>query len=132
MHRRLRIPDLRKGSDSPLRTTRRPSHQRTSPSRRSSTPRIPRSGLSVTSQTQSPPSVSPSPALWPAPCRDAHAASAKRDILLYDTVRLEDPQPVGRHVQPVRALADRPVAERTQLHVASLEHVLETAAKIDR
>src|SRR5260370_12292043 len=44
MHRRLRIPDLRKGSDSPFRTTRRPSHQRTSPSRRLSTPRIPRSG----------------------------------------------------------------------------------------
>src|SRR5260370_37710862 len=88
MHRRLRIPDLRKGSDSPLRTTRRPSHQRTSPSRRLSTPRIPRSGLSVTSQTQSHLSVSPSPAPLLEPCRDAYAASAIHVVSLYDIVRL--------------------------------------------
>ena len=51
VHRRLRIPPLRKGSDSPLRTTQRRSYQRTSPTRRLSTTRIPRSGLSVTSRT---------------------------------------------------------------------------------
>lgn len=51
VHRRLRIPPLRKGSNSPLRTTQRRSFQRTSPTQRLSTTRIPRSGLSVTSRT---------------------------------------------------------------------------------
>jgi SRSO17 transposase len=43
----LWIPDLRTGSGSPRRTTQGHSHRRTSPSRRLSTPRIPRSGLNA-------------------------------------------------------------------------------------
>ncbi len=48
VHRRLRIPALRKGSFSPLRTTRRRSRRAISPTRRLSTPRLPRSDLSDT------------------------------------------------------------------------------------
>ncbi len=80
VHRRLRIPDLRKGSDSPLRTTQRPSRQGTSRSRRLSTPRIPRPDLNATSRTQSHLSVSASPAPLLAACRDAHAASTEQIV----------------------------------------------------
>ncbi len=88
VHRRLWIPDLRKGSDSPLRAKQRASRQRTSPSRRLSTPRIPRSGLSVTSQIQSPPSASPLPARSPAHCHVALAVNKFSIERTYDTVRL--------------------------------------------
>jgi SRSO17 transposase len=47
----------------------------TSPSRRLSTPRLPRSGLNVTCQIQSPPCASPSPARSPAHCHVARVAN---------------------------------------------------------
>ena len=52
------------------------SQRRISPTRRLSTPRIPRSDLSVTCQIRSHPSGSPSPAQSPAPCPAARAANA--------------------------------------------------------
>jgi hypothetical protein len=84
----IRIPDLRTGSDSPLRTKRRHSRRRTSPSRRLSTPRIPRSDLNVTSQPRSPLSAPSSPALSHASSRAAPVASASHADRTYDTVRL--------------------------------------------
>ena len=109
VHRRLRIPDLREGSDSPLRTTQRASRQRTSPSRRLSTPRLPRSGLNVTCQTQSPPSASPSPARSPAHCHVARVANKFSIERICDTVRLtrrnfEFPRPtrIGSTWSPAR------------------------------
>src|SRR4051794_16007466 len=88
VHRRIRIPDLRTGSDSPLRTKRRHSRRRTSPSRQLSTPRIPRSDLNVTCQPRSPLSASSSPALSHAPSRAAPVASAPHADPICDTVRL--------------------------------------------
>ena len=89
VHRRIRIPDLRKGSDSPLRTMQHRSHQRASPSQRLSTPRIPRSDLNVMSQTQSPPSGSRSPAPSQEPCHVAHVANELMVEEIYDTVILD-------------------------------------------
>jgi hypothetical protein len=88
VHRRLWIPDLRKGSHFPLRTMQRRSHRRTSPIRRLPTPRIPQSDLSATSQTQSRPSVLPSQRPLPVQSCAAHAASTKQSASSYDTVRL--------------------------------------------
>src|SRR4051794_35337520 len=88
VHRRIRIPDLRTGSDSPLRTKRRHSRRRTSPSRRLSTPRIPRSDLNVTCQPRSPLSAWSSPAQSHASSRDAHVAIVSHADRTYDTVRL--------------------------------------------
>jgi hypothetical protein len=93
VHRRLRFPDLRTGSDSPLRTKTRHCLQRTSPSRGLSTPRIPQSGLNATSRTQSLQSVSSSPAQSLAASRGVHVVSSKDNLLSYDTVVLEAPQP---------------------------------------
>src|ERR1700722_4462715 len=88
VHRRLRIPGLRKGSDSPLTTTPRPCPQRTSHSRRLSTPRIPRSDLNATSPTRLLLSDTSSPVPSLAAYRDALVASAKHNISFYDTVVL--------------------------------------------
>src|SRR5580693_7110722 len=90
VHRRLRIPDLRKGRDSPLSTRPPPCHQTASPSRRLSTPRIPRSDLNARCQTRSLLSVSSSPVPSLAACSDVLAASVKHGIWFYDTVRLGD------------------------------------------
>src|SRR5487761_1759944 len=91
VHRGLRIPDLRKGIDSPLRTMRRLCHRRTYPIRELPTPRIPRSDLSVTSQTQSHLSVSPSPGPLLLRSCGVHAVSENHIISFYDTVRLITP-----------------------------------------
>ena len=82
------FPDLRKGSDSPLRTTQRLSYQRTSPIRRLSTPRLPRSDLSVTCRTRFPLSGSRSPAPSLAHSRAAPAANGSLTVQTCDTVRL--------------------------------------------
>jgi len=70
------FPLRERGAFPPLRPTRRPSHRGTCRSRRLSTPRLPRSGLNVTSRPRSHPSASRSPAPSLARCRDAHAANA--------------------------------------------------------
>src|SRR5487761_2503189 len=88
VHRRRRIPDLRKGSDSPLRTMQRSSRRRPSPIQRLSAPRLPRSELNVTWRTPSPPSVSPSPGPSLEHFHDAPAVSAQLITKFYDTVRL--------------------------------------------
>jgi hypothetical protein len=69
VHRRLRVPALRQGSDSPLRTTQHPSHRKICLTRRLSTPRIARSDLSVTCRTRSQrsESLSPAPSLATSP-----------------------------------------------------------------
>ena len=80
-----------KGDNPPLRTRWRREPRETCPTRRLPTPRRPRSGLSGTSPTRSPPSI----AHWRwrsrARYRDAHAAHvASRETpgVLYDAVRL--------------------------------------------
>ena len=55
VHRRLRIPDLRAGDDSPLRTSFRPAVPETCRTRRLPTQRLRRCGPNVTSQTRSQP-----------------------------------------------------------------------------
>src|SRR3954451_12034030 len=79
-------PPLFRGS---LRTKTRPCHQRTCPSRGLSTPRIPQSDLNASCQTQSPRSVSSSPAQSLAASRGVHVVSIKYNMSSCDTVRLE-------------------------------------------
>jgi SRSO17 transposase len=55
VHRRIRVPDLRAGDDSPLSTSLRLAVPETCPTRRLSTPRIPPCGLNGTFQTRSQP-----------------------------------------------------------------------------
>src|SRR5262245_59739257 len=57
VHRSLWISGLRTGDDSPLRTWFRQAAHAIYPSRRLPTPRRPRSGLNVMSQTRSPPCI---------------------------------------------------------------------------
>src|ERR1700678_2326065 len=75
VHRSLRIPDLRKGDDSPLRTSSRRVVLATCRSPTLPTPRIPRCALSVTSQTRSPPCAGASSTLSSGSCHDAHAVA---------------------------------------------------------
>src|SRR5271170_2405211 len=90
VHRGLRIPDLRAGDDSPLRTTFRPDVRETCHFRRLPTPRRRRCGRNATSPTRSRPSI----AQWwlrsPECCHDAPAAHAnfhETCDATYDTVR---------------------------------------------
>src|SRR5882724_6043800 len=95
LHRGLRIPDLRKGDDSPLRNACRRDPPATCPSRRLPIQRYRRCGLNVTSQTQSQPCASVWPTRSPEPCRDARvAAKAKCDRTeICDAVEIEhDPE----------------------------------------
>src|SRR5450755_2740753 len=75
VHRSLRIPGLRKGDDSPLRTPCRRAVLATCHSRTLPTPRIPHCALSVTSQTRSPPCADASSTLSSGACHDAHAVA---------------------------------------------------------
>ena len=72
--RSLRIPDLREGDDSPLRTSPRLAQRAIFPSRRLSTQRICRCVRNVTCRTQSQPCVSASRELWRMHCRDVLVA----------------------------------------------------------
>src|SRR3954447_12688029 len=90
VHRRIRIPDLRTGSDSPLRTKRRHSRRRTSPSRRLSTPADP----PIRPERHVPTSITSvrtviaraiARAVPPCPCCPR---LTRRGV--YDTVRLEE------------------------------------------
>ena len=71
VHRSLWIPDLRKGDDSPLRTSSRQVVQRTCRSRRLPTPRRRPCAPSVTFQIQSQPCDAASPSPSPSACHDA-------------------------------------------------------------
>src|SRR5258708_513665 len=77
VHRSLRIPDLREGDDSPLRTAFRRAAPATCRTRQLPTPRIPPCGLNGTSQTRSPPCAEGSSQLSSDDYRDAHAAAAQ-------------------------------------------------------
>src|ERR1700732_5450233 len=93
LHRGLRIPDLRKGDDSPLSSASRPDLPATCPSRRLPTQRSCRCGLNVTSQTRSQPCASAWPTRSPEPCRDARVAAKAHHGRIYDAVELEhDPE----------------------------------------
>lgn len=72
----------------PLGTKPSLCHQKTSPFRWLSTPRIPRSELNVTSQLRSLLSGSASPVPSLAPSQDARVANAKHIVSSYDIVRL--------------------------------------------
>src|SRR5215471_12815375 len=74
VHRSLRIPDLREGDDSPLRTSFRRSAPATYLTRQLPTPRILPCGLNGTSQTRSPPCAEGSSLLSLSPYHAAPAA----------------------------------------------------------
>src|SRR4030088_1680946 len=74
LHRGLRIPGLRKGDDSPLRTSYRRSVPRTYPSRQLPTQRIRPCGLSGTFQIQSQPCAYESSTRSGNSCRDVRIA----------------------------------------------------------
>ena len=69
-----------RGAFPPLRTTPRRSHQGTSPTRRLSTPRLPRSDLNATSQPRSPPSEQSSPTPSLVHSRAAPAVSKQQVV----------------------------------------------------
>src|SRR5258708_10072364 len=75
VNRRLRLPDLRTGEDSPLSTTFRRLDRKICRSPWLSTPRRPRSGHSATSPTRSPPSIACWPSRLQRPFIDASVAS---------------------------------------------------------
>src|SRR5205823_5588 len=74
MHRRLRLPGLRAGDDSPLRTSLRRAVRGTCRSRRLSTPRRRRCDPNATFPTRSPRCADASPMLSSNAYHDAHAA----------------------------------------------------------
>src|SRR5712664_3004160 len=75
VHRRVWTPGLRKGDDSPLRTSFGRSAPETSPTRQLPTPRSLPCGLNATCQTQSPPCAEGSLMLSLGDCRVAPAAA---------------------------------------------------------
>src|SRR5882757_7437361 len=104
VHRRLRIPDLRAGDDSPLSNTFCPAALAACAFRRLPTQRIRHCGLNGTYQTRSRPCAKGSRSLSLEPFLDVHAANAASDTLhrsrtpspylgICDTVELEhDPK----------------------------------------
>src|SRR5258708_18060868 len=92
LDRRLRIPDLRAGDDSPLRTSFLRERRAGCPTRRLSTPRRRRSDPNGTSPTLSPPCAGVSSWLSSDDCRDVHAAGPRAANTnandRYDAVRL--------------------------------------------
>src|SRR5260221_5284920 len=93
LERRLRIPDLRAGDDSPLRTSFLREKRAGCAARRLSTPRRRRSDPNGTSPTQSPPCAAVPYWLSSDDCRDVHAARPRAANTNandgYDAVRLE-------------------------------------------
>src|ERR1700726_1529573 len=75
VHRGLRIPDLRKGDDSPLRTSSRRAVRATCRSPTLSTPRRRRCDPNATSPIRSRPCGAASPTLSSSACHDARAAT---------------------------------------------------------
>ena len=74
LYRGLRLPDLRTGDDSPLRSFSRRAPQKICHSRRLQTQRLSPSAPSATCRTRSPPCVSASPSLSPEASPAAPAA----------------------------------------------------------
>ena len=92
VHRCLRVPDLREGEDSPLRTSCRRDAPETCRSRRLPTPRHRRSGPSGIYRTRSRQCVDASPSRLPEASTDVRAATPRANrrtpIHTYDAVRL--------------------------------------------
>src|SRR5260221_11547066 len=92
VHRSLRIPDLREGDDSPLRTSLRPGLPATCRSRRLPTQRLRHCGLNATSPTRSQHCADTSSSHSSRPCHGVLAAplksQQKRDANIYDAVVL--------------------------------------------
>src|SRR6202140_1431203 len=80
VHRGLRIPDLRKGDDSPLRISFRRAVPATCRTRRLPTQRIPHCGLSGTSPTRLRPCAEGSSPLSSDACPAVRAAAQPHDI----------------------------------------------------
>src|SRR6266700_723518 len=92
VHRGLRIPGLREGDDSPLRTSFRRAAPATCRTRRLPTPRILHCGLNGTSQTQSQPCAEGSSQLSSNAYRAVHAAAPQPGdvrVLIYNAVVLD-------------------------------------------
>src|SRR5260221_287735 len=110
LDRRLRIPDLRAGDDSPPRTSFLGERRAGCPTRRLSTPRRRRSDPNGTSPTLSPPCAGVSSWLSSDDCRDVHAARPRAANTNandgYDAVRL------GIDEMRVRALMQRLVMDQ--------------------
>src|SRR5207245_8117833 len=107
----IRLPDLREGDDSPLRTMCHPETPAACRSRRLPIQRRRRSGPNDTSQTRSPPcdDVSPSPSRGAS--FDVHAATRPAEPMkdAYDAVRLggrRRPASLRRRISPY-VLLDR-------------------------
>src|SRR5882757_7211141 len=81
VHRRLRIPDLRAGDDTPLSNTFCPAALAACAFRRLPTQRIRHCGLNGTYQTRSRPCAKGSRSLSLEPFLDVHAANAASEIL---------------------------------------------------
>src|SRR5712691_2193008 len=92
VHRGLRIPDLRAGDDSPLRTSFRHAALGIFRIRRLPTQRLRPCGLNATSRTQSQPCADDCLSRLSGPSRDAHAVPLQsqdtRVREFYDAVRL--------------------------------------------
>src|SRR6185295_9414680 len=92
VHRRLRVPDLREGADSPLSSWCRGEIPKTCRSHRLPTPRRRQSGPNGTSPTRLPRCDDTSLSRSPAASTDVHAAmrsaSQRTSVPTYDAVRL--------------------------------------------
>src|SRR5712671_1165581 len=93
VNRRLRLPDLRTGEDSPLSTTFRRSNRKICRSQWLSTPRRPRSDRNATFPTRSPRSIACWPSRLQRPFIDASVAPVAfrgTGDGIYDAVVLDD------------------------------------------
>jgi hypothetical protein len=117
LHRGLRIPDLRKGDDSPLSTSFHRDVPGACHSRRLQTQKLHRCGPSGTFQTPLRPCADGSFSPSSKTCRDVRAAPLRsgpgRSTKLYDAVRLARPTSEGRRSLP------RPPARSSQVKIAS-------------
>ena len=115
VHRGLRIPDLRAGDDSPLRTSHHHAVPATCRSRRFPTQRLRPCGLNATFRTQSRPCADGSSSRSSRRYHDALAAqrqsSEKRRVQIYDAVVLATP---ARAVDRAFLILHRKLVPRTR------------------
>src|SRR5260370_31936783 len=108
VHCSLRIPDLREGDDSPLRTSSRRSAPATCHTRQLPTPRTRPCGVNGTSQTRSPPCAEGSSQRSSHACHLAPAAAAQQrnvDVVIYNSVVLAI---LRRKIATARSISQQP------------------------
>src|SRR5258708_40301677 len=131
LDRRLRIPDLRAGDDSPLRTSFLRERRAGCPTRRLSTPRRRRSDPNGTSPTLSPPCAGVSSWLSSDDCLDVHAAGPRAANTNandgYDAVRLPRAR-LGATPRDAQGYVTRPASGRLT-NVAIARYNLTNATK---